>query len=435
MNPVTKYPTKRLESWGKLKEVRHLRQRRLWESSQKGGITFFGLSSELMLALPYALGEDVHTPGFASQWTTLMQDHASASKYIDMAENIGVRDVCHSMKSHIGQMISGVATKGVKGGEIKPSFIFQTAWCHVCSFTARIFSEHYGLPLFVLDLPHHRNRKHQEEFLAVQMLEGLEWLEKITGREIDDERLAEVVRNEWESGVILSEMTKLQSVVPAPLTLMQLAGIKMSWLSCRYMTEFVEAYRIVLAEIKERAANGISGRGFEGARLLGGFQGPFPYQREIYPHIEKKYGAIFIGAGYLNTVGTPWRLEEEGWEPPPTIEELGWPFKSREDICRAFAAYHLRYTIAASNPMHYSSLMEKLVTGFKADAVTLMVDRGCKGFVNGILEVNTHLQSLGVPTLVFEGSQIDPRYTDLPRVLERMEIFVQALGYDPLQED
>ena len=189
---------------------------------------------------------------------------------------------------------------------------------------------------------------------------------------------------------------------------------------------------MLLDEVEDRVANGISARGIEGARLMQGFQMSFPHQRRLLHSTERKYGAIFVAAGYEHIAGMPWRHEEDGWVPGPTVEELNLPFTSREDICKAFATYHVRYTITACNPMEFCSLAAGLVSEVKADAVFLMVDRGCKGWVTGTLEVGNFLRSQGIPTMLFEGSQLDPRALDVEKVLERMDVFVRSLGYSPL---
>ena len=59
--------------------------------------------------------------------------------------------------------------------------------------------------------------QHRVDYVAGQLLDGIEWLEKVTGREFQDELFLEAAWNDIRSTYRWAEICMLNRTVPAPL--------------------------------------------------------------------------------------------------------------------------------------------------------------------------------------------------------------------------
>jgi benzoyl-CoA reductase subunit B len=266
------------------------------------------------------------------------------------------------------------------------------------------------------------------EFLVGQLMDAIEWMIQVSGKEYHDEKLIEATHNEWRTLVTWSKVYDLQKAVPAPLDARMLHALLMPLTNQKEKKEVADFYEELYAEVRDRVERGISARGFEDARLM--LDGIPPY---YYPQIMRypeKFGAIITSSRIAFTWGA-WGEDEDG-QPfiPITPQERGIELKTREDAVRSLAELYLDY-VPNIRQFNFSRKIDttwRLAQEWKVDGVLYHMDRGCKGVTAGGQETVKQVRQHGTPAMVFEGSQADPRDFDLAQVQDALDSFLESLG-------
>ncbi len=104
----------------------------------------------------------------------------------------------------------------------KPDFIFQN---HICCSHAKwlqvaVELEGGKVPYFCFDVgvgPYDKIGERQINYVVEQLYDGIEFLEKTTGRKIVDEKLIQNVYNTSRSACSWAKVCELNQAIPAPL--------------------------------------------------------------------------------------------------------------------------------------------------------------------------------------------------------------------------
>jgi len=423
----TDYPTKPLECWGRMKEIRRQHMKELWQAKERGGVVAIG-TAEVFQSLPAGLGEFAGF-GFGPNFGAIMDDRDLAVRCLEATEARGFgRDFCGICRINLGSMFLGIQLRSRSGETLKPDFCYQVHACEPLGKTGQIMSEYYGVPYFVLEVPPIDNEDAMD-FLIAQLLDAIEWMERVTGRKYDDERLREAALNEWHSMVLWAKICERQKNVPAPLDLRHLASLSILMWNMKHKRETVEFCRLLLAEVEDRVRNGISARGFERKRLFHAGGWPWFYARIL--RLPEAYGAVFIGTHTSFGAWGAWEVTEEGsWRPARTPEERGLSLRTREEILRCLAELYMVYsgilrTFTLTNRVEE---ILRMVRDWRTDGVVFNFDYSCKGMTAGLTEAKLAMQREGIPTTHYELPQTDPRDLDVRQVEDRLECFLESLG-------
>lgn len=316
-----RYETKPFDCWPKMKEIRRKHFRHTWEAHDRGDVMIMGIV-ETYLSLFAGMG-DFANPSFGPQFTMMMRNPSEAIKCHEAAAAKGyLLDVCSSMRCHLGQLFRGMSTMNPLGGETKPDFLFTPAPCHSMQKTGQIFARHMGVPYFVIETPYHQT-KHAHQYVLDQLQEAIPWMEKVTGREYDDEGLIEAVNNEWDCMAAWSRVNEASMLRPAPVDMRQTHSLRLPLVTMRHKKEVVEYARMVADEVEERGRQGISARGYETARLL--HEGIPPFYAIQILRYPASYGAVLVAGGGFHLP----RLNEDTmtWENRKTPKEKGFDIR------------------------------------------------------------------------------------------------------------
>jgi benzoyl-CoA reductase subunit B len=305
---------------------------------------------------------------------------------------------------------------------------FQVHLCDNTAKAAQVLSEHYGVPYLTVDLSNpSQTSRAAREFLVGQLMDSIDFMIEVSGKEYHDEKLIEATHNEWQTLILWSKIYDLQKAVPAPVDARMLHALLMPLTNQKEKKEVVDYYQTLYEEVQDRVKNGISARGFEDSRLM--LDGIPPY---YYPQIMRypeKYGAIITSSRISFTWGA-WGEDEDGVPYIPlTPRERGIELKTREDAVRSLSELYLDYVpnIRQFNFSRKVDITWRLAKGWKADGVLYHMDRGCKGVTAGGQETVKELRTHGIPAMVFEGSQADPRDFDMAQVQDAMDSFMESL--------
>ncbi len=430
MNAPNKYPTESLKLWGKAKQLREQYYQNYAKAKENGGLRWSG-SAWALDALPAGLGDDVYSLTGEPYAAAVAHDKKFAKECMDAAESVGfARDLCSYMRIYWGGMH---LDKYLYGGKFpKPDFIFQTQICCSHSKWYQHVAKEEKVPQFYVDVgvgPYKDLNKDRLDYVTNQLLDGIEFLEKTTGRKFDDEKFLKAVKNEMRSTSRWADICALNKVKPAPLdekTMYSLYVLATLSKSSQWCADF---YDELYEEVKDRVARGIAAVPNEKCRMMSDTQPPWSFLK-IFRYLET-YGAVSIGSLYTFALEGIWEDKPDGsWGGRSLPWEKGIEMNTREQIARLYADWNLSKPQWQHffDPRLKTEMMLRIVKEWQVDGVMLHLNRGCEGLSMGIMENRGGIAKAGVPIMTFEGNMGDEREFDEVRTQARVDAFMEQLG-------
>ena len=430
MSAPNKYPTESLKLWGKAKQLREQYYQNYAKAKENGGLRWSG-SAWALDAVPAGLGDDVYSLTGEPYAAAVAHDKKFAKECMDAAESVGfARDLCSYMRIYWGGMH---LDKYLYGGKFpKPDFIFQTQICCSHSKWYQHVSQHEKVPQFYVDVgvgPYKDLNKDRLDYVTNQLLDGIEFLEKTTGRKFDDEKFIKAVKNEMRSTSRWADICALNKVKPAPLdekTMYSLYVLATLSKSSQWCADF---YDELYDEVKDRVARGIAAVPNEKCRMMSDTQPPWGFLK-IFRYLES-FGAVSIGSLYTFALEGIWEDKPDGsWGGRTLPWEKGIPMNTREEVARLYADWNLSKPQWQHffDPRLKTEMMLRIVKEWQVDGVMLHLNRGCEGLSMGIMENRGGIAKAGVPIMTFEGNMGDEREFDEVRTQARVDAFMEQLG-------
>lgn len=429
---MAKYPTETLKSWNKAKEIRETYYKNYAAAHDKGGIRWVG-GAWTFDAVPAGLGGDVYSLTSEPYGASCAFNKDFSTRAMEAAETAGyARDLCAYMRNYWGSILMNEYAFG--GPFPKPDFIWQD---HICCSHAKwyqVVSElEGGIPMFCVDVavgpaePWGSMTDAKIDYVAGQILDGIEWLEKTTGREYNDELFIEACWNDFRSTSKWAQICELNKAVPAPLdeksmySLYVLATLQKSW------SVVADYYDELYDEVKDRVQRGIAAVANEQARVMSDTQPPWSALK-LFRYLEQ-YGVVSIGSLYTFGLEGMWDFD------PATGDLVPRPMPETKPTTREQAARELvRWHLHKPEYQHFydcdykSQMMIALCKNWNLSGVMLHYNRGCEGLSLGIAENRLAIQEAGYPVMTFEGNMGDEREFDLGRTMQRVDAFMETLG-------
>jgi benzoyl-CoA reductase subunit B len=426
-----KYKTKPLDCWNDAKQLRANYYENFVNAHERGGIRWAG-GAWSFSAVPAGLGDDVYSLTGEPYGATVAFNKDLAAKCHDAIEAKGyARDLCAYMRNYWGSI---VLDEYAWGGEWpKADFLWTT---HICCSHAKwyqVASElEGGIPFFCVDVsigPYSESNERRLNYMVSQMMDGIDWMEKVTGREYEDDKLIQAVYNECRATSLWAEICALNKAVPAPLDEKTMYSLYVLSTLMKHRKECADFYEKLRDEVKDRVANQIAAVDNERFRVMTDTQPPWAFL-QLWRYLQK-YGVISIGSLYTFGLTGIFEVKEDGtWGPRTTPQEQGIELETREQALRVLA----EWTLSRPEWQHFyspelkSDMMKRIVQEWKVDGVMLHFNRGCEGLSMGIAENKLALKEAGVPVMHFEGNMGDEREFDLERTRAEIDAFLEILG-------
>ena len=355
---------------------------------------------------------------FPEQYPAYCAARGSSMDLIDASMSGGYGHfICDYFKTTLGSIME--PEKATQPTMPKPDFIVDTrALCVAHHEMAEVFSKIYRVPRYVVNYPYWTRELVgkvdeltkipegiDEVYLeyCVEKLKGLiGFLEKVTGEKMDEARFKEVFRVSEETSKLLVEIPRLMMSKPTPGSQREIGDlvfVAFFVLGSSYAYEFAqEAYNI----IKDRVKKGEGVVPEEKCRLL--TFGIMPWHSlSLYEYCER-LGATFPVNLYVNTSVHLVNQEK--------------PFESM-----------VRRSLHFANSTY--EMMEDLLENVKkadVDGAVLFENTGCRITSMIIRPLADLLYSrLGIPSLIIEAPQCDPRVTPLGKAKMQIEAFLESL--------
>lgn len=430
---MSTYPTEPLKCWNKAKELRENFYADYAAAKERGGLRWMG-SAWAFDAVPRGLGKDVYTITGEPYAASCAFNRPVSAEFLKASENYGfARDLCSYMRNYWGSIL---VNKYAFGGEYpKPDF----AWTqHICCSHGKWYQnacelEGGDVPLYVVDVgagaypPFEPIYEHRVKYVADQLLDGIEWLEKVTGRTFDDELFLEAAWNDIRSTNKWAEICMLNRAVPAPLDEKSIYALYVFGTLEKSSGEFADFYDELYDEVKDRVDRGIAAVGNEKLRWMSDTQPPWGFLN-TYRYIEL-WGAVSIGSIYTYGLTGMWLYDDKTRDlrPRPLPDKKPG---TREEACTMLADWHLskpEYQHFYS-PRYKIDMMDAIARNWKVDGIILHYNRGCEGLSIGIAETRLGLIEKGHKVMTYEGNMGDEREFDESATLNRIEIFLETMG-------
>lgn len=443
MAEKTKYKTAPLKTWNRAKEIRANYYNNYEAAHEKGGLRWAG-GAWTFDAIPAGLGDDVYPITSEPYGATIAFQKEFSDRCLEAAENAGyARDLCAYMRNYWGSILLDKYGWVEPGQERKPfpkpDFVWQD---HICCSHAKWYQVvsdlEGGIPMYCIDVgsgPYHELNENRLEYVVGQMHDGIEWLEKTTGRKYDDEKLIEAVNNHCRATSAWAKVCELNKAIPAPLEEKTMYSLYVLGTLNKSSKEVADFYDELLAEVQDRVDNQIAAVGNEQCRVMSDTQPPWGFLR-VFRYMENVYGCVSIGSLYTFALIGNWIWDDKGnFVPRPTPQSQGVEIKDRDQALHVLTEWEMSKPEWQHfyHPEYKSKMMVAIAKDWGLNGVMLHYNRGCEGLSLGIAENRLALLAAGFPVMAFEGNMGDEREFDEARTMARIDTFMESLDVPKLQ--
>ncbi len=441
---MAKYKTEKLKIWDRAKDLRRRAYEDYARAHERGGLRWAG-GAWTLDAIPRGLGDDVWSITSEPYGASVASDRQFSLRCMEATEKAGyVRDLCSYMRNYWGSiLLNEFVFPDISREFPKPDFIFQD---HICCSHAKWYQVvcdlEPGIPMFCIDVgcaPAMRADgdqfqyipipKHAVDYVVGQCLDGIDWLEEVTGRSYQDELLRKAIWNHMRSTSKWAKICELQKNIPAPLDEKTMYSLYVFGTLGKASQLGADFYDEILEEVTDRVERGIAACASEHTRVMSDTQPPWGFL-EVFRYLEQ-YGCVSIGSLYTFGLIGQWELKPDGtWGAktvPPSIDAI--PTDRGGMLAR-----YVEWEFNKPDWQHFyhpalkSAMMLKVAREWQLDGIMLHYNRGCEGLSLGIAENRLALQAAGFPVMTFEGNMGDEREFDEARTVARIDAFMETLG-------
>ncbi len=336
-----------------------------------------------------------------------------ATDVIPRANAIGYSpDICSYLTSDVGAYLAGV-TPLTKAYDIetppKPDvLVFNTNQCRDVQDWFRFYAQEWGTPL--IGVFTHREvgevKEHHVADITAQFKELIPILEEISGRKFDIDRLRETVGLSAECSRLWRACLEMSAEIPTPWTFFDHTIHMAPAVVWRGRPEANEYYETLLAELKQRAADGVAAVPGERHRL---YWDGMPIWGKLRSNSElfKANGASIVASTYCNS-----------W-----IFDAFDPKEPFESMARAYTELFI-----VRNEAYKETYIADHVERFKIDGLVFHDAKTCPNNSNNRYGMPQRLsRELGIPSLTINGDLNDLRCYSEEQTRTNVEAFIEQL--------
>jgi len=326
-----------------------------------------------------------------------------------ITENLGYTShLCAYARSDLAYRQTGMTvTKGIPEPDL---FLACNAQCFTLTKWFQILARRGNLPLFVFDTPEYvMDKKTREEivkYCVVQMKELIAFLEEVTKKKFDYDRLKEVMKYSAASSILYKKFLDMAQYKPSPISIFDaLIGMAIA-VYRRGTQECVDYYQTLCDEIQAKVDQGIGVVQNEKYRL---YWENLPVWFKFSDHAKLlgSYGAVILTSLYVHAWSLEFDLDKD---PLVTLAENYVNRFSNSTI-------EDRATMALD-------LFEK----YSMNGMIMFMNRSCKAVSFAVPTLKDILtKKTGIPALVFESDMGDQRFYAESQVRTRIEAYFETL--------
>lgn len=345
--------------------------------------------------------------------------------FLDYCNEVGYTETsCSSQRGTLGAFLAGLGT------EVD---MVLTDTPGVCDTNANAFAfaaAYLRKPFFQLDMPPVLVDPRTDEYHNADFKALIAFLEKQTGRNLDPERLREVLREIEKQEGIVAELEELARIVPSPLPVSFNLMVYSSRFLFSGMKECTSLLESLLRAGNENAAKRVSG-------LSGGEE----KLRAFFCYIDHYTNSLRLW-DFLDTKGICYQgnILSRSWaDTAPHVKEFGTGAAAYaidtadlDAMIRTMAAHNARMPMIKSIRGPYDApdmwLQDTLSLAkmYNADCIIYNGTPGCRNTWGMVKLFARDTEKAGFPTFIMYGDAFDDRVESWDASRDRLEEFLHV---------
>jgi benzoyl-CoA reductase/2-hydroxyglutaryl-CoA dehydratase subunit BcrC/BadD/HgdB len=363
-----------------------------------------------LIELFYAM--DIH-PIFPENWAPICAAIGTSTNNFAYAEKKGYSgDLCGYFRNNVGYALDGIMEANQPlDGLPKPDFLISFgAGCIPTMKTFQVLCDHFRVPVFRADLPQiamEDIREHHIQYGVLQIKRLIKYLEDLTGKRFDIDRLRQAVKYTDDACRIWDDIMDARRAVPSPFSAAEI-GI-MFVMVTRHGTKIaVDFLQDVLKEVREKVERGEGVIPNERIRLFWD-NIPLWYNMKLFNYFEK-WNAVVVAETYTSA----WTLR---MDPDKPLESIAY---------KSLVSYPLVSCVSLGKRIE---LIKKAVKDYKIDGAVFHSNRSCKPISMGQMDIMKVLsEELSVPAVMFDGDHMDGGKFSMAQFQTRIDAFMEMLS-------
>lgn len=354
---------------------------------------------------------DIH-PIFPESWAPLCAAIGTNTSNFEYAARRGYSsDLCGYFRNNIGYALDGITGENQPlGGLPAPDFLISFgAGCIPTMKTFQVLCDHFDVPVFKADLPQVAMEdiaQHHIQYGVTQIKRLIEFLEDLTGKRFDIDRLRQAVAYTDEACRTWDEIMDARRAIPAPFSAAEI-GI-MFVMVTRHGTKIaVDFLRDVLEEVRGKVERGEGVIPNERLRLFWD-NIPLWHNMRLFNYFEK-WDAVVVAETYTSA----WTMR---MDPDRPLESIAY---------KSLISYPLVSCVSLNKRIE---LIKKAVADYRVDGAILHSNMSCKPISMGQMDIQRVLRDeLSVPSVMFDGDHMDAGKFSMAQFQTRIDAFMEML--------
>lgn len=347
---------------------------------------------------------------YPENYAAIVGGSKQSVKACQIAENEGFSsELCSYARCHMGTVIK--PSESLMNGLSKPDFIVSCN--NICGVVEKWFeaiSEYLDVPHFHFDTPPTiiSQEKHVFEYVRSQLDDYLEFIEKHTGKKINEKKVVKTYKLSNQATKLWLEILQSSKHKPAPLNCPDRFITMGPVVTQRGLQRTVDVYTELLSEVNNRISNGIGALKTEKIRLL---WDNIAIWYNLYPFFNE------LGK---RGVGFPVDTYTHAWSMVMEVQDLNSALDASAKVySQVYLNQDLNYRV---------DLISNLIEEFKCDGFVLHSNKACKRYSMGMLPYKKAItKRTGVPGVVIDGDMVDERNFSAEQTKTRIESLIEII--------
>jgi benzoyl-CoA reductase/2-hydroxyglutaryl-CoA dehydratase subunit BcrC/BadD/HgdB len=274
-----------------------------------------------------------------------------------------------------------------------------------------IQSRYYDVPLFILDTPfcHTEYTDEAKKYVRRQILEYIAFLEEVTKKRFDYDRIGEVGRLSMEGQRLWQAVLDTAMNKPSPMTCFDAFFHLALIVTLRGTQIAVDYYQFLLEEMQQRAAEGIGAIPNEKYRLLWDNL-PIWYRMRWMSEKFAAHDACLVADTYT----TAWAMSLR--------------YMNENDFLDSMAEGYTKSYLNIGVDQMIDIILE-MVDKYDVDGFVMHSNRSCKPYSLGQYDIQRAVQrERGIPSVVIESHMVDERSFSESQTETRIDAFMEMIS-------
>jgi bcr-type benzoyl-CoA reductase subunit B len=327
----------------------------------------------------------------------------------EKAEGMGYSgDLCSYARSDIS---CAIVNGGPIGGLPKPDLL--VCCNNICGTVLKwyeIQARYFKVPLFIFDTPfcHTEFSPEAKRYVLRQAEEYVQFLEEITGKKMDQDRMKEVGRLSLEGQQLWQKVLNTAQNKPSPLTAFDAFFHLALIVTLRGTQKTVDYYSELLAEMEERVREGVGAVANERYRLLWDNL-PIWSRMKWLSNKFARNDACLVADTYTSAWCGSLKY----------IDENDFSNSAAEGYTRAYLNIGVD---------QMADIVLGMIDKYEVDGLVMHSNRSCKPYSLGQYDIQRIVkQKRGLPSLIIEADMVDERSFSESQIESRIEAFLEMI--------